>query len=72
MHRENGLKPILTDACTVIVDEAHKLPERAREMFGTTLTAGEIRSAVVRLKQDGDVYKRQPPENLTELKSPCA
>lgn len=53
MHRENGLKPILPDACSVIVDEAHKLPETAREMFGTTLLAGEIRSAVVRLKQDG-------------------
>ena len=53
MHRESGLKPILPDACTVIVDEAHKLPETAREMFGTTLTAGEIRGAVVRLKQDG-------------------
>ena len=53
MHRDNGLKPILPDACTVIVDEAHKLPETAREMFGTTLTAGEIRGAVVRLKQDG-------------------
>ena len=53
MHRENGLRPILPDACTVIVDEAHKLPETAREMFGTTLTAGEIRSAVVQLKQDG-------------------
>ena len=53
MHRESGLKPILPDACTVIVDEAHKLPETAREMFGTTLVAREIRSAVVRLKQDG-------------------
>ncbi len=53
MHRESGLRPILPDACTVIVDEAHKLPETAREMFGTTLTAGEIRGAVVRLKQAG-------------------
>ena len=53
MHWENGLRPILPDACTVIVDEAHKLPETAREMFGTTLTTGEIRSAVVQLKQDG-------------------
>ena len=35
------------------MDEAHKLPETAREMFGTTLVAREIRSAVVRLKQDG-------------------
>ena len=42
MHRESGLKPILPDACTVIVDEAHKLPETAREMFGTTLVAREI------------------------------
>ena len=35
MHRESGLKPILPDACTVIVDEAHKLPETARETVGT-------------------------------------
>lgn len=52
MHRESGLRPILPDACTVIVDEAHKLPETAREMFGTTLSAGELRSMILRLKQD--------------------
>ena len=52
MHRENGLKPILPDACTIIVDEAHKLPETAREMFGTTLSADEIRSMILRLKQE--------------------
>lgn len=52
MHRESGLRPILPDACTVIVDEAHKLPETAREMFGTTLSGSEIRSMILRLKQD--------------------
>ena len=30
MHRENGLKPILPDACTVIVDEAHTSTTAAR------------------------------------------
>lgn len=52
MHRESGLRPILPDACAVIVDEAHKLPETAREMFGTTLSAGELQSMILRLKQD--------------------
>ena len=52
MHRENGSKPILPDACTVIVDEAHKLPETAREMFGTTLSADELRNMILRLKQE--------------------
>ena len=52
MHRENGMKPIMPDACAVIVDEAHKLPEAAREMFGCELTAGDILQLVFRLKQE--------------------
>ncbi len=43
MHRENGLKPILPDACTVIVDEAHKLPDAAKQMFGKSLCYDDIR-----------------------------
>ena len=33
IHRRTGKKPILPDCCCVIVDEAHKLPDTAREMF---------------------------------------
>ena len=50
MHRESGLKPILPDACTVIVDEAHKLPETARQMFGVMLTAGQIQELIEELQ----------------------
>ena len=43
IHRGSGRRPILPDACALIVDEAHKLPEAARQMFGVTLTAEDIR-----------------------------
>ena len=44
IHRGSGRRPILPDACALIVDEAHKLPETARQMFGVTLTAEDIRT----------------------------
>nr|WP_325214159.1 ATP-dependent DNA helicase [uncultured Oscillibacter sp.] len=44
IHRGSGRKPILPDACALIVDEAHKLPETARQMFGVTLAAEDIRT----------------------------
>ena len=42
IHRGSGRRPILPDACALIVDEAHKLPETARQMFGVTLTVEDI------------------------------
>ena len=44
IHRGCGRKPILPDTCALIVDEAHKLPETARQMFGVTLAAEDIRA----------------------------
>ena len=44
IHRGSGHRPILPDACALIVDEAHKLPEAARQMFGVTLAADDIRT----------------------------
>lgn len=44
IHRGRGIKSILPDTCALIVDEAHKLPETARQMFGVTLEAEDIRS----------------------------
>ncbi len=44
IHRGSGRKPILPDACALVVDEAHKLPETARQMFGVTLAAEDIRA----------------------------
>ena len=35
-HRAKDYKPLLTDYRALIVDEAHKLPEAARQMYGLT------------------------------------
>jgi len=42
MQREAGQRPILPNSCAVIIDEAHKLPETARQMFGVTLDAEDL------------------------------
>ena len=44
IHRSVGRRPLLPEHSALIVDEAHKLPEAARQMFGVTLTAGDLRS----------------------------
>ena len=44
IHRSSRRSPILPDACALIIDEAHKLPEAARQAFGVTLTAKDIRT----------------------------
>ena len=46
-----GRSPILPDACAVVIDEAHKLPKTARQMFGTTLDAQDIRSLIRNLSR---------------------
>ena len=50
IHRGSGRRPILPDACALIVDETHKLPETARQMFGVTLTAEDIRALTQSLR----------------------
>lgn len=42
IHRGGGLNAILPDACAVVIDEAHKLPDAARQVFGTTMTRGDF------------------------------
>ena len=44
IHRSSGRRPILPDASVLVIDEAHKLPDAARQMFGTTLGAEDIRT----------------------------
>ena len=42
IHRSQKKNPILPDSAAIIIDEAHKLPETARQMFGVTLNAQEF------------------------------
>ena len=42
-HRREEYKPLLADYRALVVDEAHKLPEAARQMFGKNLCMDDIR-----------------------------
>ena len=52
IRREEGGKPILRASCAVMIDEAHKLPEAARQMFGDTLEGKELRALVRALRAE--------------------
>ena len=67
IHRGTGRSPILPDTCAVIIDEAHKLPETARQMFGTTLDAQDIRSLIRSLSRE---RFQLASESLSELSAP--
>ncbi len=51
-HRAEGYKPLLSDYRTLIVDEAHKLPEAARQMFGKNLCMDDIREMAYYLERE--------------------
>jgi len=52
IHRRTGRQPILPDSLAIIIDEAHKLPETARHMFGVTLRAEDIQGLIHDLRRE--------------------
>jgi len=52
MHRCREITPLLPDCGEVIIDEAHKLPEAARQMFGKTITQEDISSLLTGLRAE--------------------
>lgn len=67
IHHGTGRTPILPDPCAIIIDEAHKLPETARQMFGTTLEAQDIRELIRSLHREKFLLAA---ETLAELSAP--
>ncbi len=67
IHRGMGREPILPDACAVVIDEAHKLPDTARQMFGTTLETGDINGLIRTLRREKFLLAA---ESLAELSAP--
>ena len=67
IHHGTGRSPILPDACAIIIDEAHKLPDAARQMFGTTLEAQDIRALIRSLRREKFLLAA---ETLAELSAP--
>jgi len=47
-----GHKPLLPRRAAIVIDEAHKLPEAARQMFGVTVRADDIRALIDVLKEE--------------------
>lgn len=67
IHRSTGRTPILPDACAVVIDEAHKLPDAARQMFGTTLQARDIQGLIRSLHREKFLLAS---DSLSELAAP--
>ena len=51
-HRREEYKPLLADYRALVVDEAHKLPEAARQMFGKNLCMDDIREIAYYLERE--------------------
>ncbi len=52
IHRASGHKTILPDSAVLIIDEAHKLPEAAQQMFGISLELEDIQAIIDSLKKE--------------------
>ena len=52
IHRGTGKRPIFPEYSGLVIDEAHKLPETARQMFGVTLMAEEFRDLIHSLRRE--------------------
>ena len=56
MHRRQAERPLLKDYHILIVDEAHKLPETARQMYGESVTIDEITNLCALLQRNHFPY----------------
>lgn len=65
IHRRDGRRPILPDNCAVILDEAHKLPETARQMFGEVLEPDSIREFLTCLREERFTLAAETLANLS-------
>lgn len=50
-HRRDGLRPLLQEYRALVVDEAHKLPEAAHQMYGGSISAESL-GALCRLLEE--------------------
>ena len=69
IHRSQKKKPLLPDSAAIIIDEAHKLPETARQMFGVTLNAQDFAELIRSLHVEWYVLAA---ELLSEAVEPLA
>ncbi len=51
-HRLQELQPLLNDYRALVIDEAHKLPDAARQMYGQSLSAEDFRELCTLLAKE--------------------
>ncbi|HEY1329164.1 MAG TPA: ATP-dependent DNA helicase [Casimicrobiaceae bacterium] len=68
MLRDEGLAELLPNCNTVILDEAHQLPDTATLFFGEQVTAGQL----VDLARDAEVAARAAARDVPELPDAAA
>ena len=69
IHRNQDRKPILLEHSALVIDEAHKLPETARQMFGVTLCADDIQAMIRDLRTEQYLLAA---ETLAECSGPIS
>jgi ATP-dependent DNA helicase DinG len=52
VHRFRDITPLLPNCLAIVIDEAHKLPDAARQMFGKTLAAEDISGLLAGLRAE--------------------
>ncbi|MCI8602386.1 MAG: ATP-dependent DNA helicase [Oscillospiraceae bacterium] len=52
IHRQKGIQPLLTDYRALVIDEAHKLPAAAREMFSRSVTRADFQKLCQQLEKE--------------------
>ena len=67
IHQGSGKRPILPDSCAIVMDEAHKLTEIARQMFGITLEAGELHTLCRKLRREQFLLAAETLEDTAGL-----
>lgn len=58
-HRLQALRPLLNDYRALVIDEAHKLPDAARQMYGKNLSAEDLTELCGLLAQDKQMLAAQ-------------
>ena len=60
-HRLQELRPLLNDYRALVIDEAHKLPDAARQMYGKNLSAEDFTELCGLLTQEKQIVGRPAP-----------
>ncbi len=67
IHRASGRKTILPDSNVLIIDEAHKLPEAAQQMFGISLELEDIQAIIDSLKKERYFIKARNLQSIFKI-----